>query len=342
MNIRSPSGEKVVRSRVTCSTILSETPKDPLQLMTALKSSPRYSGHETFVCRYAWLPKVVKELSTKDGASLFKDEDAAMVRLGVGKNMVRSAKFWAEAAQIIEEIPTGHRVTSFGTRLLGYEGHDAYLERLQTLWLLHWKIATNPFRPIFHWTQMLSHWHRAEFGEAEANAFLERGLSPEQAKRSKRTLSDGLKVFINSYVPSKGRKGEIAEDNLDCPLTELDLIQVVGERLTTDNHREKIYSFNKEPKPAITSALLAYCIDEFWRNSLYADDESLGFRPISTGENSPGQVFKLPEASIRALLESISTTTQGAISFEESQSMQQLWRKRTVDPVDRLDAIYPF
>lgn len=309
--------------------------------MTGAKSIPRYSGHETFVCRYAWLPKVVTELSKKDGAFLFKDENLAMIRLGIGKNMVRSVKFWAEAALIIEDSPEGHSVTAFGNRLLGLEGHDPYLEHPQTLWLLHWKIATNPNRPIYHWTQMLSHWHRAEFGEAEAITFLERGLPPEQAKRSMRTLSDGLKVFINSYVPSTGRKGEIAEDNLDCPLTELDLIQIVGERRTKDSQREIIYSFNKEPKPSISPALLAYCVDEFWRNSPHADDESLGFRPISTGENSPGQVFKLPEASIRTLLESLSITTRGTMSFEESQSMQQVWRKGQSDSTELLDAIYP-
>ncbi len=308
--------------------------------MPTIDLKPRYSGHETFVCRYAWLPKVVRELSSKAGETLFKDENEAMVRLGVGKNMVRSAKFWAESAQIIEETPRGHALTEFGMRLLGHEGHDPYLELPQTLWLLHWKIATHPTRPIFHWTQMLNHWHRAEFGEAEAIRFLEQGLPPEQAKRSKRTLHDGLKVFINSYVPSKSRKGQVAEDNLDCPLTELDLIQIVGERINKEQQREVIYSFNKEAKPSVTSKLLGYCIDDFWRCGPHADDDSLGFKPISVGENSPGQIFKLPEAALRAKLDSLSTATRGVMSFEESQSMQQVWRKKDATQMDLLDNIY--
>jgi hypothetical protein len=305
-----------------------------------ITTKPRYSGHETFVCRYAWLPKVVAELIKPGGVDLFKDLNESMVRLGVGKNMVRSAKFWAEAAQIIEDVPEGHRATPFGERMLGYEGHDPFLERTPTLWLLHWKIATNPTRPLFHWTQLLCHWHRAEFSESEVIPFLKRSLPPEHAKRSKRTLSDGLKVFINTYVPTRGKKGEVAEDNLDSPLTELDLLQVVGERLTKEQHREKIYAFNKEPKPSITPALLAYCVDDFWRNSSSSEEESLGFRPISVGENGPGQIFKLPEAALRTLLESISTATKGALSFEESQTMQQVWRKREADPDELLDAIY--
>src|SRR5438046_2175551 len=45
----------------------------------------RFSGHETFPCRYTWLPKAVRNLSENE--NLFTDEDEAMVRLGVGKNM---------------------------------------------------------------------------------------------------------------------------------------------------------------------------------------------------------------------------------------------------------------
>lgn len=309
-------------------------------MISLTQNKPRFSGHETFVCRYAWLPKVVKELGSPGGESLFKDLNGAMIRLGVGKNMVRSAKFWAEAAQVIEDTPEGHGVTPFGNRLLGYEGHDPFLEHIETLWLIHWKIATNPIRPIYHWTQILSHWHRSEFCESDAIPFLERGLPPEQAKLSERTLSDGLKVFINTYVPTRGRKGDVAEDNLDSPLNELDLLRVVGERTNKDNHREKIYAFNKEPKPSISPELLAYCIDDFWRNSPYADEESLGFRPISVGESSPGQIFKLPEAWLRSLLDSLSTATKGALTFEESQSMQQVWRKHHIEPSDLLDAVY--
>lgn len=36
--------------------------------------------------------------------------------------------------------------------------------------------------------------------------------------------------FLHTYVPTRGRKGEIQEDNLDCPLVELELIVKGGER----------------------------------------------------------------------------------------------------------------
>ena len=53
----------------------------------------RISGHESFPCRYTWLPKAVQGLA--HDVKLFGDEDQAMVTLGVGKNMVRSIRFSA-------------------------------------------------------------------------------------------------------------------------------------------------------------------------------------------------------------------------------------------------------
>jgi hypothetical protein len=69
----------------------------------------RFSGHETFPCRYTWLPKAVRSLS--GDASLFRSEDQAMVRLGVGKNMVRAIRFWSEAAGMSIEGDGGWRAS---------------------------------------------------------------------------------------------------------------------------------------------------------------------------------------------------------------------------------------
>lgn len=308
--------------------------------MIAADIPRRFTGHETFVCRYAWLPKVVQELDRNP--ELFRHEDEAMVRLGVGKNMVRSAKFWAESAQIIDDREAGgHQVTPFGRDLLGHDGYDAYLERPETLWLLHWKIATHPTRPLFHWEQMLNYWHRPEFSESDAMVLLEKALPKDKAGISKRTLADGFRVFVNSYFPTRGRKGEIAEDNLDCPLAELGLIRVAGQRLTADQGRELTYSFNIEPRPAITPELFAYCLQEFWTNSgKYREEGSLGSRVICSEPGSPGQVFKLPEAALTILLDSLSSATNRALVFEESQSMQQVWRKKPVTLEQLLEAVY--
>lgn len=61
----------------------------------------RYSGHETFPCRYIWLPKAVRGLTAN--RQLISDEDAAMVALGAGKNMVRAAQILAAKHKRLSE-----------------------------------------------------------------------------------------------------------------------------------------------------------------------------------------------------------------------------------------------
>lgn len=264
-----------------------------------------------------------------------------MVRLGIGKNMVRSAKFWAECTGLIEEIDgAAWAATNFGRLILGHDGYDEFLQRTETLWLLHWKLATNPTRPLFHWEQMLNHWQRAEFSESEVVSFLERGLRSDESEKSKRTYEDGYRVFVNSYLPTRGRKGEIGEDNLDCPLAELEFLKKVGVRPKDEHSNEPVYSFVIGPKPGITSALFAYCVWDYWRNSLYKDQDSLGFRFVSSAPGSPGQIFKLPELAVRPLLDGLVSATAGALAFVDSSSMQQVAKNRTLAEEDLIKLIY--
>ena len=96
---------------------------------------PMFARHETFHLRHMWLKKAYNGLQ-KDG-SLFLREDAT-VRLGVGKNMVGSIRFWCQAYKVIEREKNVLATTELGHRILAEDGLDPYLERPQTLWLLHW------------------------------------------------------------------------------------------------------------------------------------------------------------------------------------------------------------
>ncbi len=126
-----------IRFKITMGANETETEK-----ATVKPVNYRFTGHDTFHCRYAWLPKTVRLLDN-DRKLFSGNGDQAMVEIGVGKNMVQSIQFWAEATGIIEPDPVskGWRPSNFGKLLL--QKHDPYLENEETLWLLHWKISTN-------------------------------------------------------------------------------------------------------------------------------------------------------------------------------------------------------
>lgn len=306
--------------------------------ITKKAPSYRFSGHETFPCRYAWLPKAVSHLG--ENPRLFSDEDDAMVHLGVGKNMVRAIRFWADASGVAASGEAGMEVTDLGRSVFGPDGHDPFLEDIRTLWLVHWMLSSAVEEPLFAWHYLLNYWHRTDFTRSEALQTFDREAQRLGKRLSPVTLDHHYTTFLHTYLPTRGAKGEILEDNLDCPLTELGFIMKVGDRTTADSgRREPIFAFRIEDKPEVSPQLFAYCLDDYWRKRR-ATETTLAFRDVAVGESSPGQVFKLPEASVRDRLETIERDSDGVFSYQESSAIPQVVRRRTLSPTAMLARIY--
>jgi len=322
----------------------------PIRTKISSSKNFRYSGHETFACRYAWLPKAVGGVMRDPSILTPAKEAQAMIALGVGKNMVRSIRFWAETTAVIEQCEKGHVPTDFGTAIfLGrhndeskilQEGFDPFLEDIQTLWLLHWKLATNIENPVFAWDFLLSKFQEPELTASSVFDAVKKATLSLDKELSESTLEQQFDIFLHSYIPTRGRKGEVREDNLDCPLIELGLLEQVGHRAGKRNggRPEPIFVFRREPKPEISPMLFAYCVDEFWRLR-HPDEKTLSFQLLASGHGSPGQVFKLPEDDLLRRVEALSLDTEGAFEFRESASISSLTRMDNTQPI-QLAAIY--
>lgn len=286
----------------------------------------RFSGHESFPCRYTWLPKAYRTIHAN--STLFDDDNHAMVQLGVGKNMVKAIRFWVQAFGIAEQRPEqrGLFITPFGHAIFNPQvGQDPFLEDIRTLWLLHWKISTIADEPLFAWYFLLNQWQNPEFTPSEiVKAF---GVESDRMDRS---LSDFTKeqhfnIFLHTYVPVRARKGnEILEESLDCPLTELHLLHPAGERFTSEvGQREQVYAFRQDGKPDITGPLLSYCLFDFWRQ-YRSQEDTLSFRDIYAVPGSIGQVFKLSEPDIQSRLATLQQDSQRFFAYRESAALPRL------------------
>lgn len=301
----------------------------------------RISGHESFPCRYTWLPKAVQGLSRDP--KLFADEESAMVNLGVGKNMVRSIRFWAQVSGMTTTGAkgSGHNPTDFGRLVLGDGGLDPFLEDIRTLWLIHWNLSTDVQSPLLAWDFLLNRWQEPDFIPSRALKALQEEAARQDDSLSKVTLEQHLDTFLHTYVPTRGRKGEVQEDNLDCPLVELELLVKIGDREIdrTAGRREPIYTFRREEKPEITPELFVYCLNDFWQKR-HGNDATLTFREVAHGHGSPGQIFKLPEDDIRARVERLAQQTSGFLDYAESANIQQVRRVGLRDSSKLLKEIY--
>lgn len=283
----------------------------------------RFSGHETFPCRYTWLPKAFAALQRN--SRIFSDEERAIVELGVGKNMVRAIRFWVQVTGVAEpSAHGGYEITPFGKILLGTKGLDRFLEDRRTLWLLHWKLLSHVQEPLFAWDYLINRWTQPEISREEVVKTFELEAKRIDRKLSHVTLEQHFDVFLHTYTPTRSRKGEIQEDNLDCPLVELELIKQIGERnLGGSERREPVYAFRREPKPDITPELFIYCLYDYWQKRR-SNEATLTFRDVSVLHGSIGQVFKLPEMDVRERLERLEADSNGLFIYQESAALQRV------------------
>jgi hypothetical protein len=274
---------------------------------------------------------------------LFSDDERAMVILGVGKNMVRSIRFWSQVTGMASPLPhnAGYQPTPIGRLLLGDGGHDPFLEDIRTLWLIHWNLSTEVNNPLLAWDYLLNKWQDTDLVQSRVLKELEHEASLSDDKFSMVTLEQHFETFLHTYIPTRGRKGEVQEDNLDCPLVELGLLLKAGERETEKiaGRREAIYNFNREEKPEITSELFVYCLNDFWRKR-HQNDETIPFREVAHGHGSPGRVFKLAEEDVRSRVERLARETHNYFSYSESSVMQQVRRNGWRDQDALLAAVY--
>jgi hypothetical protein len=193
---------------------------------------------------------------------------------------------------------------------------------------LHWKLATHSIQePLFAWDFLINQWQSPDISRAAVLSAFRRFADREARPPSDVTLEQHFDTFLHTYVPTRSRKGEIQEDNLDCPLVELEFISAVGERrIEGTGKREPIYAFRIEDKPDITPEMFAFAMDDFWKSRRNTEG-TLTFKDVTFGHGSPGQVFKLPEWAVRQRLEVISSDSSGPFRYVESATQQQISRR---------------
>jgi len=295
----------------------------------------KFSGHQTFVFRHGWLEKGVR--GVEDCQSLFSEDDA-LVRLGVGKNMVASIRHWCQVTQLVEPDPAVARnrgrvlrTSEIGRRLLGAKGWDPFMEHDTTLWLIHWLLVTNPTIGTT-WQLLFSRFHRPDFTKRELIDYVLSFVEKESLRAKESVVARDVDCFLRTYVVAAGeKKGATPEETFSCPLLALNLIQLAPDG--------DLYRFNIGPKPTLCTAAFAYALHEHFDRAR-AGRNSMSIQECLYGEGSPGQVFKLDENSLVDYVERLEDVTTGAVVLDETAGLKQIYRRRDFDPHVMLDAHY--
>jgi len=216
-------------------------------------SSPIFARHETFHPRFGWLKKGY-DAATKN-SNVFLEEDAA-VTLGVGKNMVRSIRYWCSAFGVLGEVSRKGNAgkecvsTSLGEHLLADGGWDPYLESNASLWLLHWQLV-QPNGHATAWDYSFNVFHLSEFTEDQLFQSLDDYIkkSRPSISISPASIKKDVNCIFRMYARHSASKSKsLTEESLDCPFSELGIIETVGD--------SPYYSFKVGPKDGLEPEII--------------------------------------------------------------------------------------
>jgi hypothetical protein len=247
--------------------------------------------------------------------------------LGIGKNMVEALRCWVELFGVarFDGSTRQPELTEFGQIVLSRKGCDPYLEFEQTLWLLHWRAATNRSRRFFAWHWVCNVHAEHEFSYDEAlRAFKTQGDTYSRPL-SNTTLRQHLDVFLGTYVQSATPlNGAVAEDLLESPLAVLGFVRR-GEPKPGSHGKDLTYTVDGGIKSGISDELFRFCLHDGWTQ--FARDEiTSSYRQIGHAVNSPGRIFRLSERDIHDRLQRLSVKWPKEFSLTESNNQRQLRR----------------
>lgn len=276
-----------------------------------------FSGHDSFQCRQLWLKKGYDFV--QEGKN-FNDEDA-VVKLGVGKNMVSSIRFWLKAFDIIDnkDIPT-----EFGKRLFDDEiGYDPFLEDEASLWLLHYQLVKNEFASIY---SIIFNEFRKEklfFNKETFVNYVKRiGESNPDLNFNENTVGKDFDVFANLYKNESDSKN--VEDSFSGILSEIELLK----------SRDKQYFIENSERDNLPEAVVLFSILD---NPNYGN--SISLNSLEFDLNSPGSIFALNRSGLMNKISDIIDDFND-ITFTDQAGIKELQFKNKADAYTILDKYY--
>lgn len=276
--------------------------------------SSSFSGHESFPLRFAWLKKGFDNI---DGDPEFFSSHDAMVKLGVGKNMVRAIRHWGLACQIWDEeaLPPGQVLPrQMGHDLFGTQGADPYLEDIGTIWWLHWCLATNGQRAT-SWSYLFSRPRGNRFRKAAlVQELLDYAHEQRQTKSSWASIKRDVDVLIRSYTTRGASDSRHVEDDLDSPFSLLGLIRPA---LDKDEYELVQRDHASLPTTIVAAALVDYCA---WDGVAYT---AVNLAELMYAPLSPGRVFRLSEDGLMRHLHAL-TELDGPFELHETAGIRQV------------------
>lgn len=183
-----------------------------------------YGRHETFAVRHGWLGKGV-DFMARDGD--FRDEEGAVVRLGLGTRMVKSLRYWIEASGLAEVAATDEAdrrsktlaATAMANVIMQ---RDPFMEYPATWWFVHLNLARRA-RSVWGW--FFSEFRERAFDRAVCvEAYIRHLRLHATNEASVGVAQRDVACLLQAYASPASGERQDPEDGTASPLRDLGLL----------------------------------------------------------------------------------------------------------------------
>lgn len=272
-----------------------------------------FSGHESFPCKSMWLKKGYDYLVNDN---MFTDPDA-VVKLGVGKNMVQSIRFWLKAFGLSKD----DEVTDIAKYLFDDKnGKDPYAEDNFTLWILHYLLVMTNFSSIYHLVFIDLQREKKEFDKKQLLSFIKRKCNVPEQKNvfNENTVNKDIRVFLQNYLSPTNPKTNEEYANL---LLELGLLR----------ENEGKYSFNEISMGQINPLIILFALVH-----IAGEDKTISFDKLQ----ELSLVFCIPISSFLIIVRSLSEKYSKEISYTDNSGIRNVQFLKKINIFEVLNRYY--
>ena len=277
---------------------------------------PIFSGHESFACKSHWLKRGYDFVR---GENNFNDDDA-VVRLGVGKNMVASIKFWLKAIGLLKDAG----LVALANHLFDDDnGKDPYLEDIGTLWLLHFLLIQTDYATIYKTTFVDYHRQRNIIEKSKLQNYIKHICFDETGYKNlynDNTVKRDIGVMLHNYCTKNGGNVNIEDSNsLFAPLN-----------LICETEKNT-YRFNYDTRSDVPSLIFLYAL-----LVKFEGRNSISFEDIA----ELALIFCLTNNDLLNIINHLCDLYPSEIVFSDVAGIKELQFRATLNPIEVLDRYY--
>lgn len=271
-----------------------------------------FTGHESFHCRTLWLKKGYDAITA--GTDFNTPE--AVVKLGVGKNMVASIRYWMKVTGCLD---SNNELTSFARLLFDNDGGlDPFLEDEASLWLLHYNIVAKGVASLYRLAFLGFKRERKEFTKEQLFQFVRRAATGSTVVSDNSIMKD-VNVFLQTYAAPVGTK---SVEEYGAIFIDLGLIRRIG--------GDK-YVFAETPSIAIPDAVLLYALSDCRK----------GGKTVSVdGLQDLSLIFGLPMPDLVKSVERVAQLHPDEITYSDNSGIKNVHFIGDIDVTSELTKHY--